>query len=237
MCMCRRPPSLTHPGQPGTDLPAHVPRSVGRPSARDVGPSWSAARGPGRWRGAPPRAFPLLDFAGRRGRGRLATRPERRGGVPLLSPAGEVSPSSPRGRDGLANVSGRPSRLGRTGRIEVTVQICYVYCCALWSVVHECDVHTAHIGVKLKKKNRPPRGVPLISDDRRDRRPGRRSLKKKKNCIQTELDALIMYMQKLENGSPFSRYSPSKLKVAKLQSCKNQISKVGAFPRFACNLV
>ena len=38
-----------------------------------------------------------------------------------------------------------------------------------------------------------------------------------KLSIQIELDALIMYMQKLENGSPFSRYSPSKLKVAKLQ--------------------
>ena len=51
----------------------------------------------------------------------LAASLERRGGIPQISPAGKVSPSSHRGRGGLFMT---PPRLGQTGR-KVRKKTCY----------------------------------------------------------------------------------------------------------------
>ena len=83
----------------------------------------SAPRAPGRWVGGHASANMARGVAGG---GLLAARLERRGGTHQISPAGEVSIRSPRGRDVLAVMpvslireepTGQASRFGQSGRL------------------------------------------------------------------------------------------------------------------------
>ena len=91
-------------------------------------PHKSTARTPGRWLGG---AALVMRSAGRRVR-RLTARLERRGGILQLSPAGEVSYSSPRGRGGYTVHDGTPPRLGQAGHTTINVHhsVFFLYCFA-----------------------------------------------------------------------------------------------------------
>ena len=73
----------------------------------------STGRSPGR-----PRRHRLAVQVARWCRAGVAARPERRGGIQQISPAGEVSPSSPRAGTVISQLRHRPGLAGRAARLK-----------------------------------------------------------------------------------------------------------------------
>ena len=74
---------------------------------------FGAGRSPGR-----PRRHRLAVQVARWCRAGVAARPERRGGIQQISPAGEVSPSSPRAGTVISQLRHRPGLAGRAARLK-----------------------------------------------------------------------------------------------------------------------
>ena len=110
-CACVRP--RPYPAGLTRDRPLYCCSGpVDRPAGRLAGIA-STGRSPGR-----PRRHRLAVQVARWCRAGVAARPERRGGIQQISPAGEVSPSSPRAGTVISQLRHRPGLAGRAARLK-----------------------------------------------------------------------------------------------------------------------